>query len=65
MGSSAGHESSSQCKTIKAEARINGQAGLAHVIVRIVQPGPAHAVRARVRDAVTTRSSRAVRDHKT
>ncbi len=29
MGSSAGHESSRQCKTIKAEARINRQSGFA------------------------------------
>lgn len=31
MGSSAGHESSSQCKTIKTEALINKQSGFGHV----------------------------------
>lgn len=35
MGSSAGHESSSQCKTIKTEARINKQSGFGHVILLI------------------------------
>lgn len=35
MGSSAGHESSSQCKTIRTEARIKRQSRNGHVILQI------------------------------
>lgn len=44
MGSSAGHESSRQCKTIKTEQRINELAGFGHDIVESCSPdGPGDA----------------------